>query len=105
MGSFKVEVLRLIKDLDDEPKALLELAQDDPSIAVDVLNALNEIIEDSQVEINELENVDTLHAVNQERRLEGIIDSASLAMYNIVKNDEIVTSAPEVIEKPQKLLF
>ncbi len=103
MGSFKVEVLRLIKDLDDEPDALLELAKDDPSIAVDVLNALNEIIEDSQAEINELENVDTLYAVNQERRLEGIIDSASLAMYNIVKNDEIVTSAPEVIEKTMSL--
>lgn len=103
MSSIKVNFTRMVNGLEDEPQALLALATKDPSVAVDVLNALNEIIEDSQSKITDLQVLDTVDAFEEERMLEGVINNASSAMYDIVKNDQIVSHSPDVIETAMSL--
>ncbi len=103
MKSLRVEYVRAVNDFKDEPKALLELAVERPSLAIDTLDALNEIIEEAHLLVGELEDVAGRGAALRSMELERTIASASSSMYKIVTNEDIISKDPNVINHAMTL--
>ena len=97
MGSLRVSFVRAKNDFHEEPNALGELARAHPSVAVDVLDALHDIMQEAHFTLAEMPTPQSRGALERYEQIERTMHSASSNMYKIAGNDEITSAAPDVI--------